>query len=250
MTEAISASAGVPTIGILMLDTRFPRFPGDVCNEHTWPFGVRFKRVDGAYAKAVVENTSTDNLQPFINAAQELERHGVAGITTSCGFLILAQHKISSELNVPFVASSLMQIPWVASTLPQKQRVGILTIDSTAITPKHLLAAGAAADTPVSGTEGGKEFTRAILEDRPSMSFKLCETDNILAAQQLVKQHPDVGAIVLECTNMAPYADAISRATRRPVFSIVTLVNWFHAGLAPGSFPNTQGSKLEYRSTH
>ena len=44
----------------------------------------------------------------------------------------------------------------------------------------------------------------------------------------------NVGAIVLECTNMAPYADDIRRATGLPVFSILTLINWFQASLSPG----------------
>jgi Asp/Glu/hydantoin racemase len=49
-------------------------------------------------------------------------------------------------------------------------------------------------------------------------------------------QYPDVGAIVLECTNMPPYADSVRRVTGLPVFDAVTMVNHAYAGLAAGGF--------------
>jgi Asp/Glu/hydantoin racemase len=52
-----------------------------------------------------------------------------------------------------------------------------------------------------------------------------------------VAEHPDVGAIVLECTNMPPYTADIQRETGLPVFDIVSLVNMVHAGLAAGLPP-------------
>jgi len=41
-------SETIPELGILMLDTAFPRILGDVGNEQTWPFPVRIRRVHGA----------------------------------------------------------------------------------------------------------------------------------------------------------------------------------------------------------
>lgn len=229
-------SATGPAIGILMLDTHFPRFPGDIGNLQTWPFRVHLNRIDGAFARAVVNNTGFDNLQPFIQAAKELEQLGVLGITSSCGFLVLAQQEMCRHLKVPFVSSSLMQIPWVNSMLPAGKKTGVLTIDSAAITQQHLQAAQAPADTPIAGTQNGREFTNAILNDRTTMDQQLCEKDNIEAALQLVEQHPEVGAVVLECTNMAPYTAAISHTIQRPVYSIYTLLNWFHSGLVARDF--------------
>lgn len=216
-----------------MLDTRFPRYPGDIGNRDTWPFDVVFKVVKGATAMDVVSGTSKQNLQPFINAAIELQDMGVSGITTSCGFLSLVQTEIAQHLSVPFVASSLVQLPWVQATLPVGKRAGILTINANALTSAHLQAAGIEANTPVMGCESGQEFTRAILADERSLDKMMCEQDNVAAAVALQQHHPDLGAIVLECTNMAPYANAIHRATGLPVYSIVTLIRWFQAGLAP-----------------
>lgn len=223
-------------IGVIMLDTRFPRFPGDIGNPTTWPFAVELKTVTGASAEHVVNSTDTQALQPFINAALDLQDAGVCGITTSCGFLALLQNDIAKHLEVPFIASSLSQVPWVQAMLPMGKLVGILTIDANALSHDHLMAAGVRGDVPVMGTEQGKEFHQRILSDAESMDQSLCERDNVEAALQLVEQHPNLGALVLECTNMAPYANAINTATGLPVYSIYTLMLWFQAGLAPVSF--------------
>ena len=45
-----------------------------------------------------------------------------------------------------------------------------------------------------------------------------------------------IGALVLECTNLAPYSRDIGRLTGLPVFDVVTLVHWFHRSLAPERF--------------
>lgn len=92
------------------------------------------------------------------------------------------------------------------------------------------------AGTPVGSTEGGAEFTRAILGNEAEMDVALAWQDNVAAALALQAAHPDLGAIVLECTNMDPYAADIVAATGLPVFSIVGFVTWFQPGLAPAHY--------------
>lgn len=221
------------SIGILMLDTQFPRFRGDIGNPDTWPFDVVLETVTGASAQSVVGATDKQDLQPFIQAALRLQKAGVSGITTSCGFLSLVQAQIAEHLTVPFVASSLVQVPWVESIMPSGKQVGILTINADSLTSAHLLAAGISHKVPVKGTETGKEFTRCILGNHHTMDQLLCKQDNVNAALQFIEQYPDLGAIVMECTNMAPYANAVHHATGLPVYSIYTLIRWFQAGLSP-----------------
>jgi hypothetical protein len=129
-----------------------------------------------------------------------------------------------------------MQVPLVQSLLPPGKRVGVLTISAATLSPDHLLAAGAPADLPVVGTDEGREFTRAILGDEPELDVAAAEQDILEAGDRLLARHPEIGAVVLECTNMAPYARALSERLKRPVFDIVSLVTWFHAGLAPRDF--------------
>lgn len=101
-------------IGVITLDTLFPRILGDVANATTFDFPVRFKKVEGATGKRVVKEADPTLLEPFIAAAQELEREGVMAITTTCGFLAMFQEELSNAVNIPFFASSLMQVPLVS----------------------------------------------------------------------------------------------------------------------------------------
>lgn len=220
-------------IGILMLEARFPRIPGDMGNALSWPFPVHYKVVRGASPDRVVRHQGEGLLDAFIDAARELEAEGVDGITTTCGFLSLFQSALAGAVSVPVVTSSLMQVAQVNAMLAPGRRAGILTISQSSLTPEHLRSAGVPPETPVGSTEGGRAFTRTILGNELELDVEAARADNVDAAVALRNAHPELGAIVLECTNMAPYAHDIRAATGLPVFSILTLINWFQASLSP-----------------
>ncbi len=224
------------SVGILMLEAQFPRIPGDMGNALSWDFPVHYKIVRGASPDLVVRQGATGLLPEFITAAQELVADGVDGITTNCGFLSVFQTDIAAAVGVPVATSSLMQVGMVNALLPPGKRAGILTISGSTLTPAHLEAANVPADTPIGSTEGGTEFTRAILGNELELDVEAACHDNVQAALDLQAWHPDLGALVLECTNMVPYARAIRAATGLPTFSIHSFVSWFQAGLTPRGF--------------
>jgi len=227
---------GAP-LGILMLEARFPRIPGDMGNALTWPFPVLYRVVRGATPERVVLQGARGLLPDFITAAEELVALGAEAITTNCGFLSLFQHELAAAVRVPVATSALMQVPWVQATLPPGRRVGVLTVSKATLTPAHLAAAGVPADTPVVGTEGGREFFRVIIRgEGETLDVALAERDIIEAGQALVAAHPEVGAIVLECTNMPPYAAPLQAALGLPVYDIHSMIAWFHAGIRPRRF--------------
>ncbi len=201
------------SVGILMLEARFPRIPGDMGNALTWPFPVHYKIVRGASPERVVRQGAEGLLDTFIAAARELVDDGVDGITTNCGFLALFQEEIAAAVAVPVATSSLMQVGLVNQLLPTAKRAGILTVSATSLTPRHLEKANVPPDTPIGTTEGGREFTRAILGNELELDVEAARADNVEAALALKQGHPDLGAIVLECTNMVPYAADIRAAT-------------------------------------
>jgi Asp/Glu/hydantoin racemase len=224
------------SVGILMLEAQFPRIPGDMGNALTWPFPVHYKVVRSATPDLVVRKGAAGTLDMFIAAARELVADGVDGITTNCGFLALFQEELAAAVPVPVATSSLMQVALVNRLLGRGKRAGILTISGTALTPRHLEKAGVPEGTPIGTTEGGREFTRAILDNELYLDVDAARLDNVDAALKLQADNPDLGAIVLECTNMIPYAADIRQATGLPVFSIETFVRWFQASLVPTRF--------------
>ena len=234
-------------VGILMLETRFPRIPGDMGNAETWPFPVLYKVVPGASPRRVVCHKAEGLLDEFVDAASELVRLGADGITTTCGFLSLFQRQIAGHVGVPVATSSLMQIPVVERVLPPDKRVGILTVSAANLSEQHLLAADADPATPVIGTDDGSEFTRVMINDEDRLDVAAAERDILAAGDALVSRHPDVGAVLLECTNMVPYARAVSARLRLPVFSIYTFVTWFQSGLVPRDFGHPASAVRDWR---
>ncbi|HEX3416713.1 MAG TPA: aspartate/glutamate racemase family protein [Stellaceae bacterium] len=223
-------------VGILMLETRFPRIPGDMGNAETWPFPVLYKVVPGASPRRVVCEKAEGLLDEFLAAAEELVRHGADGVTTTCGFLSLYQREIAAHVGVPVATSSLMQIPFIERVLPPGKRVGVLTVSAANLTGEHIRAAGADPETPVVGTDAGSEFTRVMINDEERLDVAAAQRDILAAGDRLVASHDGIGAVLLECTNMVPYARALSQRLRLPVFSIYTFVTWFHSGLIPREF--------------
>jgi hypothetical protein len=227
------------TVGILMLDTRFPRIPGDMGNAATFPFPVRYHRVAGASPDLVVRRGAAGLLPNFVEGARALEREGVGAITTNCGFLVKYQRELAAAVSVPVFTSSLLLVPLVYSMLAPGRRVGLMTVSAVSLSPEHLAGAGIGPDVPlaVAGMEGEKEFTRVMLGDELEMDVDLAREEHVRVARRLMAEHPDIGAIVLECTNMPPYAADIQRETGRPVFDITTLVRMAHEALAAGAAP-------------
>jgi hypothetical protein len=238
MTDIVHGGKSIygASIGILMLDARFPRIPGDMGNAATWPFPVLYRVVRNATPDLVVRKGAAGTLDAFVDAARDLVRDGADGITTNCGFLSLFQEELAEAVGVPVATSSLMQVAMVNRLLPKGKRAGILTVSASALTAEHLEKADVPQGTPVGSTEGGREFTRVILGNEMELDIDLARRDNVEAAIALRDANPEMGAIVLECTNMVPYAAGIRAATGLPVFSIYDFICWFQGGLAPRSF--------------
>jgi hypothetical protein len=223
-------------VGILMLETQWPRMPGDTGNALTWPFPVLYKVVRGATARVVVNEKGRGLGPAFLDAAAELVKDGADGITTTGGFMSVFQKDLAAHVKVPVAASSLMQIPLVQALLPPGKRVGVLTVQGERLGPDHLTVVGADPTTPIVGTEKGREFTRVLLGDEMELDYALAEQDLLDAGEEMMWRHPDVGALVLECHNMAPFSRMLANALGVPVYDVYTLVTWFHAGLSPRDF--------------
>jgi hypothetical protein len=227
------------TVGVLMLDTRFPRVPGEIGNATTFPFPIRYHRVAGASPDRVVRRGAEGLLDAFVEGARYLEREGVGAITTSCGFLVKFQREMAAAVRVPVFTSSLLLVPLVHRMLGPGRRVGIMTVNAPSLSPEHMAGAGIGPDISLAviGMETEKEFTRVMIDDELEMDVELAREEHVRVARRLVAEHPDVGAIVLECTNMPPYVDDIRRETGLPVFDITLLVRMAHDALAAGLAP-------------
>lgn len=225
------------SVGILMLEARFPRIFGDVGNAQTFDFPVHYRVVPGASPDQVVRNRADGLLDVFIEAGHDLIRHGVDGIATNCGFLALYQEELAEALQVPVATSSMMQYGMIRQILPASKSIGILTVSSSTLSDDHLIGAGVPTDTTVVGLdEIGREFTRVLIDNELELDVDVAEQELVEAGNLLIQKDSNVGAILLECTNMPPYSDKIAAATGLPVFDMYSFICWFQAALSPRRF--------------
>jgi len=216
-----------PTLGVLMLDTRFPRPVGDVGNPDTWSFPVEYQRLSGVGVDAVVraEGPPDALIERFSEAAGVLADKGARLITTSCGFLAPVHQRVVADVAVPFVSTALMQIPLLRRIHGPERAIGVLTFDAEALSRIHF-GPGWDDHLVIQGLAPGSHLARVIREDQTDLDGSRAEAEVLAAAERLAAQAADLCCVVLECTNLPPYRAAVQRVLGLPVHDLVTLVNW------------------------
>lgn len=224
------------SIGILILNATYPCIPGNVGNASTFPFPVRYKVVKEASIERLLRKRDKSLIQPFITAAIELQEEGVKAITGACGFMALFQREVSDAVNVPVFLSSLLQIPFIYQI--KKQKIGIITADSKSLTPEHFISVGMNKEIPlqIGGMEDQKEFREAILEEKGTLDSDLIESEVVGVAKKLITENPDIGVLVLECSDLPPYAHAIQKEVNLPIFDFTTMIKFVHMALVRNEF--------------
>jgi Asp/Glu/hydantoin racemase len=223
-------------IGIIMVNKVKARIPGDVGNASTFPFPVRYRVVAEA-------NTDTHRradirlIEPFVNAAKDLENAGVKAITTCCGFLAFFQQEMADAVEIPVFTSSLLLLPMISNMLKRGKKIGVITAEGAYLDDRYFDKVGIdPARVVVGGMENEPEFNRAVLKDEPSIDPDAMERDIVRVTSDLVEKNPEIGAIVLECTQLPPYARAIQNAVGLPVFDIVTLTHMVYSAVIRRAF--------------
>lgn len=226
------------TIGVLCLETSFTKIPGHIRNPATFDFPVRYEVVAGATPERLVSQADPRLLDPFIRAARELEAQGVAAITGACGFLVLFQRQLAGSVAVPLYSSSLIQLPMVYRMLRPDQKVGLLVASKTSLTRRHLAAIGGeSVPVCIAGMAAQPEFREVMLEGRRTeLDTGRLRREVLSEVDQLARGNPGMGALIIECTDLVPFARAIQARAGVPVFDIVTLTQMVHRSLTRQPF--------------
>jgi hypothetical protein len=226
-----------PILGILLLDTSFPRIPGDVGNERSYPFPVRIKTVRGATVQRVVYEADPTLRDLFVEAACKLADEGVSAVTSSCGFLSPLQKDVARAVNIPVFLSSLIQVP-IAYAMIQRP-IGIITADSRSLTKLVLESASITPDIPIKiiGLEDVAAFRDPILQDGAALDREQIENEIVARAVHLLHTNPEIGSFVFECHNLAPYALAVQKATKKPIFDIIDFAKWVYGIVKKKAYP-------------
>ena len=216
------------SIGILILSASYPCIPGNVGNASTFPFPVRYQEVSGATIDRLLNQRDSSLLEPFIKAAKNLESRGVKAITGACGFMAQFQPQVRDAVDIPVFLTSLLQVPFIFQITGRP--VGIITANAACLTSEHFKGAGIPDGLPlvIVGMEGQSEFRGAVLEEKGILDSGKIEQEVVQVARKLVTDNPHIGAILLECSDLPPYARAIQQAVNLPIYDFVTMINYVH----------------------
>ena len=220
-------------IGILIIDCLLPLPPGDVANATTYPFPVRYRVVKAASSNRLIYERDPSLLPLFIEAGWELIHEGVKALTGDCGYLALFQKELADEFPVPVFMSSLLQIPFIHRTLRRGEKVGIICADKSNLTEQLLRNVGVDENIPVqiAGMEDVPGFYDPIVRQKRILDFERVEAEVVRQAKELVANDDKVKVILLECSDLPPYAAAIQEAVNLPVFDFNTMINYIFSSL-------------------
>lgn len=218
--------AGFP-IGILYIDqVHYPLLPGNVVNAWTYDFPVRMSAIPGLTNEQVFRGDA-GVVDALVAAGLRLQQEGVRAVTGACGFFGNFQQQLAGALDVPVAMSSLVQIPWIRTVIGPGRRIAVLSANGPAVSDDLLAACGVDRrdDLLLADLGGAAEFS-AIIGNRGGFDDDLVRQEVVDAARRLVDGHADVGAVLLECSDMPPYSADIQAAVGRPVFDFITLIRW------------------------
>ena len=224
-------------IGILLLDTSVPFIPGDVANATTYTFPVRFQKVRGfTVERALAKDPAV--YDELLLSAKSLERQGVRAITGDCGYMGIHQQPLADALDIPVFLSSLIQLPFIGTIVGSAAKVGVITADSECLN-KDLLTAVGVSDTSnlvITGLQNQPNFHRFALEETGILDTETVAAEVVATAKQMVTDHKQIRALMLECSLLPPYGAAIQAAVNLPVFDYITMINFVFSAVVKQAY--------------
>ena len=229
-------------LGIMVLDDAYPGFPGDVRNASAFPYPIQYEIAEGVDNYTLVwEADKTPCREPILRAAKKLERMGCRAIAAECGYFGYFQKDVAGSVDVPVFMSSLLQVPFIQQVIGPDKTVGVVCAQKRFLTDTHLSNVGIDLNSNfiIAGAQdeyGCPEFDNLWDHEKrpavPEIYYDKAETDMVRICREVVDNHPSVGAVMLECTGMQPFARAVQRAVDLPVFSWGTLLDYAFSAVA------------------
>lgn len=226
------------TIGMLCAEWNIPFVPGDLNNATTFDFPVRYLTVDGAVGADVLSGDALQYAEDFVSAARRLEAEGVRAITGNCGYMGAYQQVVAEAVSIPVFLSSLLQAPFLLSMLGGTADLGVLVANADGISESVLSGVGItdAGRLRFKGLDSKPHFHDVILRETGTLDDERLADEVLQGALELVDENPGVRGILLECSDLPPYAAAIQRATGLPVFDWAGFIRFVHDAVAPRTY--------------
>lgn len=217
------------TIGIIALNLDYEKAIGNVANAQSFYFPVLYEIIDIDLELLFKGDASLNDA--IITAAKKLENSGVRAIIGACGFFAHYQKLLKESVNIPVFASSLLQVPLIESSLADDKKIAVFAANGDNIGQALIALGNTNTDNYVLvDVNQLKEFA-PIRYGKQLLNNEALELALTNLAKQTVEADPNIGAILLECSDLPPYTRAIQQHTHLPVFDFLTLINSVHQAL-------------------
>jgi hypothetical protein len=166
---------------------------------------------------------------------------GCRAIAAECGYFAYFQKDIAGYVDIPVFMSSLLQVPFIQQVIGPERAVGIVCAQKRFLTDTHLENVGINLDSNyiIAGAldeYGCPEFTNLWDHEKrpecPESHYDKAEKDMIRVCSEFCDKNAHIGALMLECTGMQPFARAVQRVVDLPVFSWGTLLDYAYSVVA------------------
>ncbi len=215
-------------IGIIAIELIYPKMPGNVANATTYPFPVLYRKVSFDIDRLFEGDESLKD--EIIEAARDLESEGVRAVVGACGYFAYFQREVADAVNIPVFLSSLCQLPLIKTALSSRKKIAVLAASGENIKDEVLRQAGTDMERIVVEDIGGLDAFHAIRYGETVLDNGKLKTALRGVARDLIAREPDIGAILLECSDLPPYAKEIQEVTGLPVFDFNTMIDMvYHA---------------------
>lgn len=221
-------------IGIIAVELIYPKLPGNVANATTYPFPVLYKKVSFEIERLFEGDPAIK--QMIIDAAKELEAEGVRAIIGACGYFAHFQKDVAEAVDVPVFLSSLIQLPLIKTSLSAKKKVAVIAASGDNIDNKLLSNVGTDTDRIVIKNIGNLDSFNAIRYGKTKLDNGKLTKELTEVIGELCDKDSDIGAILLECSDLPPYARAIQARTGLPVFDFNSMIDMVYHAVVQKSY--------------
>ena len=233
------------SIGVMLCDSTYPAFPGDVKNPSAYSFPIQYDVIEGMRWETLVNGSDEDRavcLNAVIASAKRLERLGCKAIVAECGFFFHYQKEIVKHVNIPVFMSSLLQLPFIQNTIPENKSIGIVCASRKSLEENMeiLYDLGLNRNRTVHLFDELEEhfctqfyslWYREDTEEVAECKFAEAQEDMIILCKKFYETYPDLGTLLFECTGYQPFANAVQEQLNLPIYSWGTMLEYINSAV-------------------
>lgn len=221
-------------IGIIAVNMDYPKIPGNVANATTFKFPVIYETVDFEIEQLFEGDPKIEN--QIVVAAQKLEKQGVRAIVGACGYFGHFQQSVAESVEVPVFMSSICQVPLIKLGLKKQKKILTLVASGKDINEDFFQCSGAKLSDTVICEIGSLESFAPIRWGKTVLDNGQLKSDLVEVVIRETQQDKNIGAILLECSDLPPYAHAIQQATGLAIFDFNSLINWVYSSVVQKNY--------------